>query len=610
MAGKKVYINPNQPDSHQATNWAGITFLSFKQKDTIYNTDGQVDSTNSMAVTNYTVVSDIIRVTVNHNKSSYLSTAEATLSSGDLNYQSIINPGDHALIWIHNDIGQFDRVMGAAALNHPANDYNSGLKFIGRVNSVRTMYNTAGTGPKTIRYMVTFKGFYELGTQAYYNRFLSPDVKSNQGNAELVKAAEVLAQLSHEFNAFFFESEKRSISVQSILAFIMAIFLGTGPDKNAQTIADVVRSPNRAFMVPQELLSILGLKAANDKAPSYVDILHSFLGIQSYKGGLLVPDFSETVKPPVSTKTRRFTPNPIYGNMMALPDNFNNVPIWTLLQQYSNLSLNEVFTSIRVNEKNKIVPVFTARQIPFTTEHIQDRFTRMNLSSSAATGIAYTRFLELPRWVIDSGLMINSFNIGTSDAGRFNFYQVYGQLQGAHFTDPLAAQQAQIKAGNYQIEVTDISRNGLRSFVTNSAVDLTVQGSGNLNDTKVWAALISDWYANNHLKLSGSAQFAGIAQPIAVGDNVQITNKLFHIEEVTHMYEVQGEAPAHKTFYTQVGISNGILIDASYEIGEGQLRESLKNKAVPGYSDEEIYINGQSIVSGARHVKDKKRNNT
>lgn len=570
-------LKPNFPDSQQSQPWSIIKFYTFVGKDTLYNTGARVSPNNLASIVKVVetvVVSDILSLKTNSSKGNPLATAEVTLASGDLNYQSLLSPGDHALIWMGSDRADFDRIGGLIfKQNKPANDFASGLKFVGRVNSIRTIYNTSPDGIKTIRYHVTFKGFSEFMTSLYYNYALAPNSPQNQGNAEMQKMNKLYGEISKQWNSYFFSKDKNKSNVQSIMDFLIDVFLGSGPSDSARKANKAVKSPNSAFLIPKELMDVLGITNKNS-TPNYANMLHTMVGVQNY-GNSFLPNISASE----SISTQKVTTKKLSGTLTTPPDLFNNTPLWSALQSVCNPVLNEIYTTLRVNEANRIVPFFIGRQIPFTSIYSQEKG-------------GGARFIDIPRWKVDTALAINSLNIGTSDSARFNFFQVYGNLFGLNSTRPGFSQQAQIAAGNFSINEVDIYRHGSRNMIQNvltdfsSSIDNTIQIRG-------FAALLKDWYGNAHLKFSGSINTAGVQAPICIGDNMEIGGKLFHIESVNHFYEVVDGEKAFKTFTSSFDLSQGVLSDGSYGFNEAVDRAKLNpdGKGLePGFSDEELRL--------------------
>lgn len=598
MAGQRFLIEQNQPDSHQSVPWCIAHFMSFAVRDTFYKTDGEVNSETKMRVNNYTIVSDIMNCKVESSKSSPMMTAELTLSSGDFNYQSLLTPGDHCAIWMHNDPGVFERIsnqlISLPSRSNPkdkhvkyANDQNSGLKFVGRVNSVRSVYRLGAGGIKTLTFMVTLKGFSELQSMVYFNPLLSPKHKENNANEKEDNKEAVFNEIATEWNSYL-TNEKSNRTVTGLLDFLIDIFLGKGP-KITSVGQKNDKSPNAAFLMPSFLTKMLGIDSPS-KPTKYSDILHTMIGIQKYNESYVPLNLKK------QTVTQRVgeNENQLLGNLVTLPDQFNNVTIWSLLHEHSNLALNEMYVAMRMNDKNRIVPTLIIRQIPFTSKKFVNANKPKNVKGhkfNADKDAPYTEFLSLPVWEIDPTMVISSYNIGTSDSTRFNFFQVYGQYLGFGGS-PQDEMQRQIAQGNYRIDSLDIARHGTRSFITTTNASFN-SGNSRFENPGKWAELVADWYANSQLKLTGSITCPGIPDPICIGDNLQFDGTVFHIESCMHYYEVAEGKNAVKTFTSSLALSNGVLADTgSYYFKKGDFRENIKdNPMAPGYSDMELGAN-------------------
>ena len=49
-----------------------------------------------------------------------------------------------------------------------------------------------------------------------------------------------------------------------------------------------------------------------------------------------------------------------------------------------------------------------------------------------------------------------------------------------------------------------------------------------------WARIHADAVIGGHLKMNGTFVCAGIPDPIAVGDNLEFEDVVYHIEQITH----------------------------------------------------------------------------
>jgi hypothetical protein len=237
-----------------------------------------------------------------------------------------------------------------------------------------------------------------------------------------------------------------------------------------------------------------------------------------------------------------------------------------------------MYVTLRADQDGDIMPTLIVRQQPLTSKFFKG-------------SIAHTNFLELPRWVISDKMIMHEYNIGTTNSTRCNFLQAYGQLYGQR-TDPQSSLRQQILDGNWKLDRPDVVRSGSRPFILTSNADVQSKSSGAVSSIGQWAALLGDWYINMHLKHNGTVTMPGIVEPICVGDNAEMSGFVFHIESVTHVYECSEQGM--KSFSTSLGLSNGVLTNGEYGVTRNHLHDET---LMPGWSDEERYINDILIVS-------------
>jgi hypothetical protein len=275
---------------------------------------------------------------------------------------------------------------------------------------------------------------------------------------------------------------------------------------------------------------------------------------------------------------------PLYGGLLQPPDNFNQVRIWELLDTYKNTALNEMYVTLRVDQYNNIVPTLIVRQQPYTSKR----------ANKFGGNISYTNFLDLPRWVIDPTMQIGQFNIGTSNAFRCNFLQVYGQLMGQR-GDQQSSVYQQILDGNFVINKPDIVRSGTTVHILNSNADVEVADGRSNTSIHAWAQLLGDWQMNMHLKLSGTITVAGISAPICIGDNLEYDGIVFQIESIQHSYTCSERG--EKSFSTVLALSNGVLTNGDFYYKAPKRRANINDTNLPGFTDEEVYVNSTPIIS-------------
>lgn len=556
-------INPSHIDSHQTSSNAILSVIPFLYRDTYHKDKIQNDMSNAIATNNpVVVVSDIISIKIQSSKNSPIGSAEVVLSSGHLNYLSLFQAGDHALIWLTNSPGQFSRISNKVLNGESANEEDSGLKFVGKVQSVREVFTTAENGIKTLRYLLTLKSFSEFQAQFYYNKALA--AQATPDGAKL----DVLMGMSADWQSLF--TNNGTVPIETLIDKLIESIIGQGPDPSFATRAGTVNSPNGAYLVPKQLSKYLGLKIPG--MVKYSSIINALFGIQRYSGSNYYPNLTEQ-----TVLTRFYTPDRLAGEIIGIPDPFNNNTFISMISAFINPSVNELYCTLKLTPDKKIMPFLVVRQIPFTSKFFKD------------DSIQHTPFTSLPRWKVDSRLLLD-YNLGLSDAARFNFVQAYARVY-----DNVNQQQAinnQILLENYDIDRLDICRSGVRSLISYSTASIKSNEITNINK---WAKLIADFNINQHLKVSGSMTCAGIVEPICIGDNIELDGKLLHIEGLVHSYVVS--PTGEKSFRTSIELSSGVLTNGNYVYSEPIQRDDIKSENLPGYSDTESYINEKPIVS-------------
>lgn len=595
-------ISPSHPDSHQTSPGYVIAFLPFSYRDT-YNKRSQFDDVSttekSLQIQKpIVIVNDAVNISITNSKAQPMDTAEVQLLSGDVNYSAAIAPGDHALIWLVNNQDDFYKISNDV-LNKRAslNGERSGLKFIGRVNSVRqAMQTQPGDGKKMYRHTITMAGFSEFQTQVYFNELLSPVIQAGNGSdAGLQFFAQVSDQYLDLFNSI---KDDARLPTEKLITFFVDVFMGPGPKDAAKLVDDKLKqTPNASFLVPTELARYLGLalgaKADKSLGFQYSDILHRIFGLQNYSDSMF----------PISSsggRTNYFKCKPLKGGTLLPPANFNNTTIWSILTQFMNPSLNEMYTTLKyIPSKGGIYPTLVLRQLPFSTKYLA--------ANKKYNSDQITLFSNLPRWRLAPTYPVMNYNLGTSDAERFNFFQVY--TNSIADNDPQRAMQVQLVSGNVKLDLADIIRSGPRIHTTTSDTEAAIQTDGTVQPSAIneWADIIADCFVNGHLKMNGTIMVAGIQDAISVGDNFEFDGKVFHIEGIKHHYSAE-PTRGIKSFTTSLVLTHGYYIDANGELdymsSQPTQREYQPDQELPGYTDEERYVNDIPISSAGDSSKE------
>ncbi len=519
------------------------------------------------------ITDDITSINISGHKGQHKKTLSFQAIQTGTNLLVECLPGDHILAWMVNNKSDFDVLVDRIDRGLPCNDFNSGLKFVGRAVSIRKrVQKQPGTGVQTSSYNITCSGFEELDAQFYYNMSLaSKDVLERDYGMWLTR-------IGLDVERLFGSSAKDGIEQQNmnrLIPTLLDLIVGKGPgtkgniDVDAADGRKISATPQNqeeapfSYMIPMMVGSLLGKGAADSGKPSYVlgysSILELLQGVQSYnnKSGwqIFVPDLSSE-----STSQRRLCPEPCKGTFLpAMPD-FANRPVWAVLQQYLNPTINEMYTTLRVNPEGKIVPTIVLRQIPFTTDAFQQSGSLTfdqagpRLLGDADRSVAVTRFLSLPRWIIPN-VMIQSLDVGRSDQTRVNIVNIYGS---SSYQQNAIAVQEQIVQNPPVVDHLDIMRSGVRPY--SATVECWVADTvGKAPST--WISLVADWTMGSQYTLNGTVECYGIQSPIAEGDNVEIDGVVFHIESVSHSGQI--DANGNKGWRTVLQLTNGMRAETA-----------------------------------------------
>jgi hypothetical protein len=551
MADSRAYtytINPfgagqdeNNAINQSSPAWV-LTFVGWANRDPI-----RTPGTLSTKVSNPIVVeNDCVSISVTTKKGVLTPSMSAILVVTDVNYETQVAPGDFVLVNMLNWDVDARRVADAARAQQPINGVHDGFKGIFKVQGVRrSIVSDPETGVRTLRIRIDGFAFTEFNNTIYFNPYILDPTQDP--NNQLLFASYVGTDWKLLIN------RKGLTDVQNIIAVLTQSFIGNGISDNGQYVQGNLRSPNIHFYMPTLVGKLLGVP----NVTAAKDIYNYIFGIQQYAGGSVNAALSTGMNPiGLSSPFGRFyyTPTPCEGNSLLKPEYWNQVKTWSILNQYTNSPLNELYTCFRVSPNNRVMPTVVFRQIPFTNEDYASTIltnASPDVKNLFAT-ITVTRFLTLPRWKIDTSLILEA-DIGRDESARINFVQYYGR-------STLGAEGADISfetaAGNYLFDIDDVQRSGLRPYVITTQFDDPTDVKPTFR-SPIWAKILGDCLIGGHLKTNGTVVTAGIVPPIAIGDNLQIGGTVYHIEQVMHSCNYNG-ITGERTFRTTLSLSNGI----------------------------------------------------
>lgn len=563
-------IEENNAVHQSSPSWV-LTFVRWSVRDTLRTKGLAINNETSTSVRDPLVVeNDCLSCTVTSSKGTLTPSMSATLVMTDVNYETLVAPGDFVMVNMLNWPTHSRRVANAARAKKPINGELDGFKGVFKVQSIRRILTTdPQSGTRIVVFKITAFGFTEFNNTIYFNPYLIDPGKDPQN---VLLFASFLGE-----NWQLLVNQKGFYNVQDIISVLIQSLIGTGIREAQQKILkdSAVQSQNVHFFMPALVGSLLGLNGV--KAAK--DIYRYIFGIQDYsasQGSSLAIGMNPanmTQKYPGTFYTAR----PCYGNSFVKPEFWNQVKTWSILNQYTNSPLNEIYTCFRISPNGQVLPTLVFRQIPFTNEDY------------AGPGFV-TKYMNLPRWKINPALILEQ-DIGREEAARINFVQYFGRStlgkEGADIS-------AEIAKGNYVYDIGDVQRSGLRPYIVTTQFD-DPSGVEKEYRSPIWAKILGDALIGGHLKMNGSILTAGLVEPIAVGDNLELDGIVYHIEQVSHTCGISIQ-DGKKTFRTTINLSSGISVSSSAKgtryaemtytnAHDLRVRDSKNNAILPGVSE-------------------------
>lgn len=523
-------------------------------------TDSSFDANNSTLIRerNLLVLTDDVQsMSISHSKGSYVSSLQATLLNSNLNFLSEIQPNDWVFAWIVNDDTQgrqlVERIFDP---NEACNKFEDGLKFVGRVQSIRKLLQQDPAGRRTVRYQLQAAGFKELDASVFYDPALARAEES---------LGQHLTEMNVDMSDVFKDASQSSggLSTTKLIPTLLKLFVGEGiPPTSAaagevQIATGATSTPEApyAYAIPATAARLLGQTNQSKAVPSYADILDLVIGVQKYSPKDSTPEAVFSPQGSDSSSNHRVLNDSLLGTYLPVPIQMSGKSVWSMMEEFRNPAVNEMYTSLRINPEGRVVPTLTVRQLPFSTATAGDK----------ATDFPVTQFLNVPRWFCDP-ILVHSLDIGKTDALHMNFIHVYGQAS-ADGGVPLTIQLLQ----NPPIrDEQDIKRSGLRPHMqtVNCSLDDT------LNEPKKWMKILADFMIGQQYTLNGTISMIGIAAPICPGDNFEFDDTVYHIEAVSHTCSI---IDGLRQFGTSVSLSHGVRTDTpSNGATQQQSKDSTK----------------------------------
>lgn len=495
------------------------------------------------------IISDCVQCMIHLEKGSPFKNLKAQLLPGK-NYMREILPGDWLMAWMFYGQEKLESLVKRIKAGYPCNRFDDGLKFVGRVHSIRkSMMVERNSGIRSESYDLQGMGFAEFGYQSFYDPLLA---QKQGGLTEAYKRIGVSIQDMMGVGG---------IETVKAIPQMFDLMLGRGLAKILTNPADMEQlrigtgldSPVPAA-VPTAVGNLLNKSSGKDVLP-YSEICELHYGLQRYSGRSGVdttpanPQRYKIFLPDGITKPGvqyQYTYKPVAGTFIPQPPDFSNKSVWAVLSQWVNPLVNEMYTALKVNPQGSVVPTLVLRQRPFTTPYF---YQRMLSGGTIANFIKdVTPYHELPRWKISPSIIYN-YNVGRSDAMRCNFLRVIGA---AAFQQEAVGPSKNLVRSALPRDDLDTSRNGIRM----QSLTINCGGQELPDGPHEWTEFASDFMIGQHLSMTGTISLAGVQAPIAEGDNCEVDETLFHIEAVTHSCQISRSG--EKSFTTALSLSHGL----------------------------------------------------
>lgn len=538
--------------------WAGwiCCVIPFYHRNTVTGDEGNATRARNepfRIAKPFMIQNQILSWNINFNKQTRVPMMDVDLTAGPVDLLKRAGAGDWVFFWAFTNRNDYERILASVAdriskyeQNVPnndknaLNDFDSGLKFVGRVHGVRRSKSVSATGIINTRYFLTAVAMQEAETKIV----VSSEGRTAYNNVQTDPAKNETAWLNAIFgNATkLIQETEGSIGIVSpnrLIRRVIDLFLGPGsnPLKNIDTSglenddkedidAQKSTSPNSSINVPALVANFLGHKTARGRTSAYFSsIIGKSIGVELYNDN----------KNPVPNDW-----NGLKGSFILQSDQVINKSVWDIIEECACQPLNEVYTAMRLNKVNgklRILPTITVRQIP------------MNDMPSPS----HTTVLGLPRWVVSSKMVVSE-DVGVSDANRYNYIWL-------HPIDPSKDGQAAVLSAANMLkrsppifDATNAKRSGLRTMVAEfRLVDTSSDGKG-VGD---YSYIVFDAIRNGHLKWNGRIVTVGIQEPISIGDNVLYDDVLYNINGIAHRGRVNSST-GEKGFDTTIELANGI----------------------------------------------------
>jgi hypothetical protein len=452
----------------------------------------------------------------------------------------------------------------------PANQENSGLKFVGRVGGVRKSVSIGPNRTKKTAYTVTSHAFTEFNNEIFYHPLAA--VKGEQQN--------VISEWQRKLGLFIgnkitTDATGTGLESRHMIPPILDMALGRGIGMSIPGALEASPNTQIPCRIPASIAKILGVGSV--PTPTYRDILEIIIGSKIQKPRNSVPQPITTPTEPKTSETdleiknkfvvsgtvdlnKEAAGDRLLGKFPLTFPTLDFKPVWNLATMYLNPVVNEAYLTLRrSNDESKpfIYPCFVARQKPFNTFA---GYIALAKNKNYSKDTLLSLMQKITTWVLTDDI-IYSYDVGSSDTTKINYIATGAVDQGSKSTP---SPETRYVMGGTTWDQLDELRNGLRSFTQN--VNCI---ASDVNGPIIWNKILTDYLTGLSLTYSGSISCVGISQPIAIGDNIELNDLIYHIESISH--NCYRNPKGVGSFTTNMTLTNGM-------VSEQMLLEDTRNK--------------------------------
>lgn len=584
----RYVLEPNSGDSHQvAPYWLGLVVpfyyrvtadrqrilnqdSTYRQDISFYDIDGMKEGEKIL------LEHEVVQWSVSHSKANPQGTLALSLVNTGVDWRMKMVGGDWILFWAFENREDYLRIRNilrqvkgstealAALDKNACNGFKDGLKFVGRINSVRRFRRRRGdSGVVSSTYSITAMSFKEVNYQVHFN----PAFRGAYGENNLQFQLDFSG-----FNDFVLAGSQGAIPAGKAVAALLNICLGRGagekwkfglvpqsPGENQ--IATASPTGGVRIAVPTTVGAVLKGNRQN-VGYNFVDISHAFVGLQRYSNNSLVRRRGEEREADGFDLSGMIpeldSDNFLEGLYVSQTLDFNQTTVWNILRTYLNAPINEMYTTLHVGVDGYVRPTIVARQVPFSSR-LMDKVNYSTEVGPNKIKSEQTTFTDLPRWVVSPAL-VESEDLGTSDGMRFNYIHLPAHDITLASSSSFQNDNALYVLAPPFVDSKDIERNGLSMYTASLNTNMNVVNFDKISHAPAgyWTRLMADFITTQHLRFSGTLRLAGVQEPICVGDNVEYDGGLYHIEQIIHSGAIQGVG--FRSFTTELQLSNGISL--------------------------------------------------